>query len=42
MITESVRVPQEDLRKLLAASSGDAALLYLFIHSGNQPEKAGL
>ena len=41
MITEPVRVPQEDLRKLLAASSGDAALLYLFIRSGNRPEDAG-
>ena len=40
MITEPIRVPQEDLRKIFGASSGDAALLYLFIHSGNRPEDA--
>ena len=28
------------LRKLLAAKSGDAALLYLYIHSGNDPKAA--
>ena len=40
MITEPVQVPREDLRKLLSTSSGDAALLYLFIHSGNRSEDA--
>jgi len=40
MTTEPVQIPQADLRKLLSASSGDAALLYLFIHGGNRPEDA--
>ena len=40
MTTEDIRIPQADLRKLLSASSGDAALLYIFIHSGNAPEDA--
>ena len=31
---------QEDARKLLGAASGDAALLYIFIKSGNAPESA--
>ena len=31
---------QEDARKLLAAASGDAALLYIFINAGNPPEMA--
>jgi len=40
MTIEPIQIPQTDLRKLLSASSGDAALLYLFIHSGNRPETA--
>ena len=40
MITESVNISQGDMRKLLSASSGDAALLYLYIQSGNLPENA--
>ena len=40
MTIQPIQVPQEDLRRLLGASSGDAALLYLFIHSGNRPEDA--
>ena len=40
MITEAVSIPQSDVRKLLGAASPDAALLYLFIHSGNSPEGA--
>lgn len=40
MTTESFQIPQTDVRKLLSASSGDAALLYLFIRSGNRPEDA--
>ncbi len=31
---EQLTVPQGDLRKLLAAASGDAALVYLYIYSG--------
>ena len=30
-----------DLRKLLTTGNGDAALLYLFVRSGNDPQKAG-
>ncbi len=33
-------VDETDLRKLLGACSGDAALLYLYIHSGNDPQFA--
>ena len=29
-----------DLRKLLGTASGDAALLYLYIHTGNDPQSA--
>lgn len=40
MNNEAVTISGNDLRKLLAAASGDAALLYLYICSGNQPETA--
>ena len=40
MLTEAVNVSQTDIRKLLSAASPDAALLYLYIQSGNQPENA--
>lgn len=33
-------IPGQDWRKLLAAASGDAALLYLFLRAGGQPEQA--
>lgn len=33
-------ISEQDLRKLLAAASGDASLLYLYLHSGGQPEQA--
>ena len=35
-----LQIDTADLRKLLAAKSGDAALLYLYIHSGNDPKAA--
>ena len=41
MIFETVTVPGADLQKLLGAASGDAALLYLYIKAGNDPENAG-
>ena len=41
MNTEALSIPQDHMRKLLAAASGDAALLYIFVHSGNAPEGAG-
>ena len=40
MITESVTIPQTDLRKLLSAASPDGALLYLYLQSGNALDKA--
>ena len=35
MITESVEISRGDVKKLLGAASPDAALLYIFIRSGN-------
>ena len=40
MNVESVRIEQADVRKILAAGNGDAALLYIYIHCGNAPESA--
>ncbi len=37
---EPVTISPADLRRLLASSNGDAALLYLYIHGGNAPEQA--
>jgi len=34
-------IPEQDWRKLLAASSGDSALLYLYIRTGGDPAHAG-
>ena len=34
------KVDKLSVQKLLSAASGDAALLYLYIQSGNAPEKA--
>ena len=39
-VTE-VRIPREDTQRLLAIGSGDAAILYLYIHCGNDPADAG-
>ncbi len=41
MLTETVTIPQSEVRKLLGAASGDAALLYIFLNSGNGPQGAG-
>lgn len=38
-VTE-VMIPREEARKLLATMSGDAALLYLYIKTGNPPDAA--
>ena len=35
MNTEPIQIGHADVQKLLAAASGDAALLYIYIHSGN-------
>ena len=40
MITESVKISQSDMRKLLSAASPDAALLYIYLKSGNSMETA--
>ncbi len=41
MMTQSLRVSQGDVQKLLAAASPDAALLYIYVKSGNPAENAG-
>ena len=40
MNIQNLNIPAEDLRKLAAAASGDAALLYLCMRAGNAPEDA--
>ena len=40
MITEAITISRNDMQKLLSAASPDAALLYLFLSSGNRPEEA--
>ena len=37
MNIESINMERPDVHKLLAAGSGDAALLYLYIRCGNDP-----
>ena len=40
MNIESLTIDTADVRKLLGAASGDAALLYLYIHSGGDAAEA--
>ena len=40
MNIEPITIPAADVHRLLASASGDAALLYLYIHSGNAPDGA--
>lgn len=40
MIAQPLNLDQGQVYKLLCAASGDAALLYLYVHSGNRPEDA--
>lgn len=40
MNTEPIQIGSADVRRILSAGSGDAALLYIYIHSGNAAEKA--
>ena len=40
MVAANVSVSEKDMRKLLGAASPDAALLYLYVCSGNDPGKA--
>ena len=37
MNTDRIEIDQADLRKLLTAANGDAALLYLYLRCGNDP-----
>ena len=41
MDTEAVKIEKEAVRKLLGAASADAALLYIYLQSGNSVETAG-
>ena len=41
MKIESVMMEKEAVRRLLSAASGDTALLYIFLQSGNDPAEAG-
>ena len=41
MNIQPIHIDTVDLRKLLGSASGDAALLYLYIQSGNDPQSAG-
>ena len=40
MVDQDLLIPERDWRKLLAAASGDGALLYLFLRAGGSPEQA--
>lgn len=40
MIASQIQIDQADVNKLLCAANGDAALLYLYIRSGNRPDGA--
>lgn len=40
MIADGLQIEQGQVHKLLCAGNGDAALLYLYIHSGNDGDKA--
>ena len=40
MNVTNLNISKEDLRKLLATASGDAALVYLYIQCGNDPQQA--
>ena len=40
MISEKITISQSDVRKLLGAASADAALLYIYLNSGNPVETA--
>ena len=40
MLTESLKIEHLDIKKLLSAANGDAALLYLYLQCGNRLENA--
>lgn len=41
MNTTELKIEKQDLQKLLSSASGDTALLYLYLRSGNDPNMAG-
>ena len=41
MNTTELKIENQDLQKLLSSASGDTALLYLYLRSGNDPDMAG-
>lgn len=41
MLTETIRISSGDVNRLLSAGNGDAALLYIYLHSGNPMDRAG-
>ena len=41
MLTDTIRISSSDVNRLLSAGNGDAALLYIYLHSGNPMERAG-
>ena len=41
MNSEELRIEKADVQKLLGAANPDAALLYLYLRSGNDPDQAG-
>ena len=41
MNIQDLNIPKVDMHKLLAAASGDVALLYLYLKSGNPLQEAG-
>lgn len=40
MMAEAIHMEESSVRKLLGTASPDAALLYIFVYGGNQPEAA--
>ena len=40
MYTEDVKIEKSELNRLLSAANADAALLFLYLRSGNDPEQA--
>jgi len=40
MNIDRIEISQADVHKLLAAANGDAALLYLYLHCGNDPNRS--
>lgn len=40
MMTESVKISQSDMKRLLSAANPDAALLYIYVNAGNPVENA--